>query len=74
MENYTSFQEARESVARFELLALAAETQIQREAVLKELQRAKLALHSAFTNSTPAEQDQLIYMQEHLQSFYQDEL
>lgn len=74
MEHYSSFQEARESVARFELLSLVAETEIQQEAVLKELQRAKVALHSAFTQSTPAEQDQLVQMQEHLQRMYQEEI
>ncbi|WP_332689318.1 DUF3813 domain-containing protein [Halalkalibacter lacteus] len=66
MDHPQSFQEARESVARFELLSLAAETDIQREAVQKELQRAKEALHSAFLTSSPAEQDQLMHMQEHL--------
>ncbi|NEU29705.1 DUF3813 domain-containing protein [bacterium LRH843] len=60
------FQSAREAVARAELLSLAAETDIQREAVQKELQRAKNALSSAFANSTPAEQEQLAAMQEHL--------
>jgi hypothetical protein len=61
-----SFQEAREFVARYELLALVAETDIQREAVQKELKRAKDALNSAFSSSTPAEQDQLIHLQEQL--------
>ena len=62
--------DARESVARFELLALAAETEIQREAVKRELQRAKMALDSAFTHSSPAEQDQLVYMQDQLNQLY----
>lgn len=62
------YQEAREAVARAELLALAAETDIQREAVQKELHRAKNALSSAFANSTPAEQEQLSEMQTHLQN------
>lgn len=69
MENQ-SFLDARESVARFELLALAAETDAQREAVKKELHRAKIALDSAFTNSSPAEQDQLVYMQDQLNQIY----
>ncbi|MFC0557726.1 DUF3813 domain-containing protein [Halalkalibacter alkalisediminis] len=64
------FLDARESVARFELLALAAETDIQREAVKKELQRAKMALDSAFINATPAEQDQLVHMQDQLNQLY----
>ncbi|TWI57202.1 DUF3813 domain-containing protein [Halalkalibacter nanhaiisediminis] len=62
------YQEAREAVARAELLSLAAETDIQREAVQKEIQRAKNALSSAFANSSPAEQEQLAEMQDHLQN------
>ncbi|WP_227936790.1 DUF3813 domain-containing protein [Alkalihalobacillus deserti] len=69
MENQ-HFLEARESVARFELLALAAETDIQHEAVKKELQRAKTALNSAFTSSSPAEQDQIVHMQDQLNQLY----
>ncbi len=64
------FLEARESIARFELLALAAETEIQREAVKKELQRAKNALDDAFTHSSPAEQDRLVQMQDQLSQLY----
>ncbi|MET3507751.1 DUF3813 domain-containing protein [Halalkalibacter oceani] len=63
------YQEAREAVARAELLALAAETDIQREAVQKEYSRAKQALSSAFANSTPAEQEQLASLQEQLHQF-----
>ncbi|ADC48511.1 MULTISPECIES: DUF3813 domain-containing protein [Alkalihalophilus] len=62
------YQEAREAVARAELLALAAETDIQREAVQKEIQRAKNALNSAFHNSSMAEQEQLGHMQTQLQN------
>ncbi|MDV2685006.1 DUF3813 domain-containing protein [Alkalihalophilus lindianensis] len=60
------YQEAREAVARAELLALAAETDIQREAVQKEIQRAKNALNSAFHHSSTAEQEQLGQMQSQL--------
>ncbi|WP_088103560.1 DUF3813 family protein [Halalkalibacter urbisdiaboli] len=62
------YHQAREAVARAELLSLAAETDIQREAVQKEISRAKTLLSNAFDQLTPAEQDQLMVMQEHLQS------
>ncbi|MFC0469348.1 DUF3813 domain-containing protein [Halalkalibacter kiskunsagensis] len=74
MEHPQSFQEARESIARYELLALAAETDIQREAVQKELQRAKDTLNSAFATSSPAEQDQLMHFQEQLSNLNELEL
>ncbi|WP_100373543.1 DUF3813 domain-containing protein [Bacillus sp. FJAT-45037] len=60
------YQQAREAVARAELLAMAAETDIQREAVQREIGRAKNALNSAFHQSTPAEQEQLGEMQSQL--------
>lgn len=63
-----SYQTLREAVARAEILAFAAETDIQREAVQRELTRAQNALHSAFAESSPAEQDQLVYMQTQLQN------
>jgi hypothetical protein len=69
-----SYLDVRESIARLELLALAAETKIQHEAVRKELERAKATLNQAFINSSPAEQDQLIHMQEHLSHFYNYDL
>ncbi|WP_100404897.1 DUF3813 domain-containing protein [Bacillus solitudinis] len=67
MENEL-YQQAREAVARAELLSLAAETDIQRQAVQKEIQRARHALQSAFAKSSPAEQDQLAMMEDHLHS------
>ncbi|MDT8859604.1 DUF3813 domain-containing protein [Alkalihalobacillus sp. MEB130] len=41
---------------------------------MKEWERAKSTLHSAFSQSSPAEQDQLIYMQDQLQSFTETNL
>ncbi|GAE25245.1 hypothetical protein JCM9140_1227 [Halalkalibacter wakoensis JCM 9140] len=67
MEHHDFFQDARETVARLELLALAAETETQHQAVLKQYDRAKETLNDAFHFSAPAEQDQIIQMQEHLQ-------
>ncbi|ARK31513.1 DUF3813 domain-containing protein [Halalkalibacter krulwichiae] len=68
------FQEARQTIARLELLAFAAETDTQREAVKKELHRAKMILNSAFPYSSPAEQDQIIHMQDLLNDLYDYDL
>ncbi|GAE35406.1 DUF3813 family protein [Halalkalibacter akibai] len=66
----SSFLDARESVARLELLALAAETDLQHQAVKKELDRAKATLDQAFSQSSPAEQDQIVHMQNHINHLY----
>ncbi len=64
------YQQAREAITKAELLSLTAKTDEQRKALQKEVEKAQNSLLSAFSNSTPAEQEQLAAMQDHLQNLY----
>ncbi|WP_413379581.1 DUF3813 family protein [Alkalihalobacillus sp. 1P02AB] len=67
-----SYQQAREAVARAELLTIAAETDIQREAANNHLEKAKSALQKAALYATEQEQKQLTLMKSHISTIMEN--